>query len=170
MFQRRLINNIEKLFSIICILLILLCGTQAIYSQKRVERSKPEKVKGKVFARINLFTYGSGVGPRYQSFIYQINSSKDNGEKQTQLVRVIYQFFDMKDRLSKSFFDFSKEYELLLDRDTSCDEAPSDFGYQRTGEADNRVSILKLLTGTDKALLQENQTMPCYVLKSSNFR
>lgn len=170
MFPKKSINNIERLFSIIGILLVLLCGTQAIYLQKTVDRPKPEKVKGKVFARINLFTYGSGVGPRYQSFIYQIESNQGNVEKQTQLVRVIYQSFDMKDRLSKSFYDFSKEYELLLDRDTSCDEAPSDFGYQRTGEADNRVSILKLLTSADKALLQENQIMPCYVLKSYNFK
>jgi hypothetical protein len=167
---RRTKNNVKKLLYIICIFsLIVSCEVQVAYPQK-IKHEKPEKVKGRVFARINLFTYGSGVGPRYQSFIYQIESNQENRGTQTQLVRVIYQFFDMKDRLDKSFFDFSKEYELLLNRDTSCDEIPNDFGYQRTGEADNRVSILKILAGADKALLQENQIMPCYILKASNFK
>lgn len=170
MFRTKPISNFKKLFFILGILLILIWEPQAVYFQTGANTRRPEKVKGRVFARVNLFTYGSGVGPRYQSFVYQIVSNQGVIETRSHLARIIYQFFDMKDRLKTDFFDFSKEYELLLIRDASCDETPRDFGYQRTGESDNRESILNILAGADKTLLQENQIMPCYILKPSNLK
>jgi hypothetical protein len=166
----RNLSNRKRVRYIASALLTVLGGTGVIYSQKANNTSKPEEVRGNVFASINMFTYGSGVGPRYESFIYQIKSDEEADEKKTQLVRVIYEFFDKKDRLDKSFFDFSKEYKLLLTRDVSCDKALGDFAYQRVSDSDERITIVKALPGADKTLLRDDLTMPCYVLEAPNFK
>jgi hypothetical protein len=138
-----------------------------VYPQADAKVTRSEKVRGRVFAKIDFPTYGSGVGPRYQSFIYQIES-KTPVEREAKLIRVIYEFFYMDQRLDKQFFDFSKPHMLTLFRDPSCDEAPTDFGYQtvESTDAKERVSIIRILSAAHGSSLREDLTMPCYVMKA----
>ena len=146
---------------------VLLWMVLTAYPQTAAKVARSEKIEGKVFAKIELGTYGSGVGPKYQSFIYQ-TEPKTHLEKEAKLIRVIYQFWYMDDRLQKQFFDYSKTQTLTLFPDPSCDEAPINFGYQtmESTNAKERMSIIMILPGADGSSVREDLTMPCYVMKA----
>lgn len=170
MYQIKLRNNLELLATSASFLLLAFWGVENIVGQPDTRIRANKIVAGRVFASVNLFTYGSGLGPKYQSFIFQPEASVDSTQHWPELVRIEYQFYNAKDRLGKDFFDHAKKYELDVLRDRTCDDKPLNFGYVGIKDETTRVRIMAVLNGAKEELLKEDAILPCYVLGPSGLK
>jgi hypothetical protein len=129
------------------------------------------KLVGRVFADVNSLVSGSGIGPKYRIFLLETTTGPDKGSDKTpKLFRIVYEYFDQKFRLGKDFFDHRILYELKVKRKSSCDAKISEFAYEQNGDSEPPTNILHILEGSDSKLVNETQTLPCYVLNESNYK
>lgn len=168
MCPRRLIGEKALNLLFITMLLVFGCGQSSAQGGGAPEPQK-EKLEGRVFARVNSLMSGTGLGPRYESFVFELAAVHDSNKRSSKLVRILYKYFNQKQELRNDFFDHRLLYELRATRETYCDAATSKFASEQNGVSEPPTSILSILEGADKSLLVEIQILPCYVMSESDY-
>jgi hypothetical protein len=128
-------------------------------------------LRGRVLADIASLTFGAGVGPQYQTFVFGIEP--EHSDKVVP-VKVVYAFFKNQGPLRDDFFDHSRVYELNVSRDSSCDERLDKLSYQPSegpnGEQLAPMKVLQLVYGAPTDLLSGDRVLPCYILHGPKFK
>lgn len=127
---------------------------------------------GRVVAWKETFTYGAGVGPQYEVFVFGVESDRD---VRVTSIKVAYAFFKSDGPLPDSFFDYSKRYELQAARDTRCDESVEQLSYVKSVEHDSGkplppTYVLRFLEAVHEDVLKPNAVLACYVLRPGKYR
>lgn len=161
--------KINKLFNLTVLILLICALFQPAVGQDFQRVQKSEKIKGRVFAAINSLTSGAGVGPKFQTFIFEEIEPKKSNDKM-RFLRIVYEYFHHNNRLDSSFYDYQVFYEVKLIRKVSCDQKLSEFAYEQNGDSNPPTSILNILPGANKELLSEDHVLPCYVLSELNYK
>jgi hypothetical protein len=140
------------------------------YAPKQEEVS----LKGRVLADVASLTFGAGVGPQYQKFIFGVESKNLQGQTVITPVEILYAFFKDQGPLRDEFFDHSKVYELNVVRDSQCDQTLSNLSYVRnsdeTGKELPATRILQVLYGAPHDALKPDAILPCYVLHGREYK
>jgi hypothetical protein len=149
----------------------------ALSAQKKLAEASKEKTStlaGRVLAYVDSLVVGAGVGPQYETFIFGMELKNARGEQVVAPVKVAYAFFKSGGPLPASFFDHSKLYELRVVRDSNCDDRVSNLSYVKnedeTGKQLPPTYILRMMDGAPKDALKPDLVLPCYVLRSGNYR
>lgn len=131
-------------------------------------------IVGRVLANIASVTFGAGVGPQYQTFIFGVESRDGQRNSVVKPVEIIYTFFKDEGPLADSFFDHSKLYEMEVARDSQCDQLLGKLSYQRntdvTGKELPSTTVLQVLYGTPYHLLKSDLVLPCYVMHGLRYK
>ncbi|MGH9970490.1 MAG: hypothetical protein ACREBG_22240 [Pyrinomonadaceae bacterium] len=129
---------------------------------------------GRVLAYVDSLVVGAGVGPQYEKFIFGAESKGERGEQVITAVEIVYAFHKSSGPLPGSFFDYSKRYELRVERDARCDETLKKLSYEEnedeTGKQLPSTYILRMMDGAPKDLLKPDSLLPCYMLRSGDYR
>jgi hypothetical protein len=129
---------------------------------------------GRVVAAVASLTFGAGLGPQYQTFIFGVESKNDREEQVVEPVKILYAFFKDEAPLEDGFFDHSKLYELIVVRDSGCDQPLRKLAYERNSDAAGRelppTRVLQILYGVPRDVLKPDSVLPCYVLHKSQYR
>lgn len=140
----------------------------------RASKEKTSRLVGRVLAYVDSMVVGAGVGPQYETFIFGVESKDERGELVNTPVEIAYAFHKSDGRLPASFFDHSKLYELRVVRDSNCDDSVSNLSYVKnedeTGKQLPPTYILRMMDGAPKDALKPDLVLPCYVLRSGNYR
>ncbi len=112
--------------SIVAIVLIL---TAVVHEPAGAElhwqSAKKERLKIRLVALAIAYPRSSYFASQ-EVFVAEQEIAKD----ETRLVKLVYNFLPYQPRLSEYALDYSVQHEILAGRDTSCDEALSQVGFQ----------------------------------------
>jgi hypothetical protein len=136
---------------------------------------KKTRLRGRVLAAIDSMHSESGTSYRYQQFIFGVESSNHQGQEIVTPVLITYSLPTSGDFLTKSFYDYSKLYELRAFRRANSDTPLESIAYIRYMSFDNReidppTLILRLLDGVPKDILKMDMVLPNYELFSGDYR
>lgn len=159
-----------KLFSVTVLTLVV--SGQLPANAQEIKRTKltTEKLEGRIVAGVSSLILGTGVGPKYETFIFELSGRNNSHDGSGKLVRIVHEYFDRKNELKPSFYNYESLYELRVVRKPSCDAKISEFAYEQNGDSEAPTSILKVLEGADRSLIDESRMLTCYVLKETNYR
>jgi hypothetical protein len=131
---------------------------------------KPTPIVGRVLADVGSLAFGSGLGPKYTTFIFGI----ENRAGVITPVKISYAFFKSQGPPPDSFFDHSKLYELQAVREPRCDEALSSLAQIKNVDESGKplppTDSLRVLDGTPKGILKPDLVLPCYVVRAGKYR
>jgi len=132
---------------------------------------KTTPIVGRVLADVGSFVFGSGLGPKWATFIFV---AEEGGGTRVAPVKVSYAFFKSDGPLPDSFFDYSKRYELQAVRDRKCDETVESLSYvQNVDESGKSLApsyVLRFLDGAPKDVLKPDAVLPCYILRPGKYK
>jgi hypothetical protein len=128
---------------------------------------------GRVLASINSLGPNSDLTARYETFVFGVES-KGDGRKRITPIRILYRFHSWNERLRDPFFDYSKRYEMRVEREPRCDEKVSVLSYEKNEDSNGKqlppTYILRVMDGAPKDLLKPDSILPCYMLRPGNYR
>lgn len=132
---------------------------------------KAISLRGRVLANIASLSFGVGVGPQYQTFVFGIESQQSGNVVP---VKIVYAFFKNQGPLREDFFDHSRVYELNVSRDFACDERVDKLSYVPSvgpnGEKLAPMKVLQLVYGVPSDVLGADTVLPCYILHGPKFK
>lgn len=132
---------------------------------------KQVSLRGRVLAYVASLTFGAGVGPQYQTFVFGIEAQHSGSVVP---VKIVYAFFQNQGPLRDDFFDHSKIYELNVSRDSTCDDRVDKLSYVPSvgpkGEELPPMKVLQVLYGTPPDTLRSDTALPCYILHGPKFK
>jgi hypothetical protein len=123
-------------------------------------------LRGRVLAEI-YGVYETGTSERYQLFIFGVESIGGKGKSIVSPVIIMYSGSDFD--LPKSFFNYSKRYELKVRRDPLGDGSLKSLAYIKIVDPDGKevqppISKLRLMHGVPKDILKMDEKLPQYKL------
>jgi hypothetical protein len=128
---------------------------------------------GRVLASINSLDPNSDLTARYENFVFGVESKGDSGVRITP-IRILYRFHSWDERLRDPFFDYSKRYEMRVERERRCDEKLSVLSYEKNEDENGKelppTHILRVIDGAPKELLKTDSVLPCYRLTPGNYQ
>lgn len=126
---------------------------------------------GRVLASINSLGPNSDLTARYETFVFAVESIGESGIRITP-VRILYRFHSWDERLRDPFFDYSKRYEMQVEREPRCDETLRVLSYEKNEDENGKelppTNILRMMDGAPKDLLKPDSILPCYMLRTGN--
>jgi hypothetical protein len=164
---------------LLCELILLLaspvlCGTSPAQGNQTENKEKETIVIGRVLASFTSTGYGSGIGPKYETFIFGVESKGERGEQIITPVEIAYAFQKYDQLLPQSFFDHSKLYELHVRRAEACDVKVSALSWVKNEDPEGKqlpsTYILKMTDGAPSDLFNQDSILPCYTLYGGNYR
>jgi hypothetical protein len=151
----------------------ILC-TSAAAQNDSASKGKKIPLVGRVLAGIASLTFGAGLGPQYQTFIFGVESKNAQGEQVVTPVAILYAFFKDQGPLRNSFYDHSKLYQLIVERDSRCDQPLSKLSYDRnvdeTGKELPPTNVLQILYGAPRDVLKPDLVLSCYALRGPAYK
>ena len=130
---------------------------------------KAVSIPGRVLADIDSQARGAGLGPKYKTFIF----GWEQNEGPVLPIKIGYAYFD-RHSLPASFFDYTKRYELVAVRETSCDETVGSLSLIKNVDSSGRAlpptDALRLLDGVPKGLFKPQTSLPCYIVGEGRFK
>lgn len=151
-----------------------LLSTNVTAQNDSMPNGKKVPLVGRVLADVASLTFGAGVGPQYQTFIFGVESKNAQGEQVVVPVEILYSFFKDEGPLRDSFFDHSKLYELNVVRDSRCDQPLSKLAYEKnvdtTGKALPSSNVLQILYGAPRDVFKPDLVLSCYVLHGRKYK
>jgi hypothetical protein len=168
----------RRYLQLLLLFITLPCGSEFVFGQASAslhsgaipQNHKAERLEGRVIAGVNSLISGSGVGPKYETFIFELARHNGSRPSSGKLVRVVYAYFDREHELGRGFYNYQIFYQLRVFREPTCDAKVSEFAYEQNGDSEPPTSILTVLEGADRSLIDESQTLPCYVLNQSDYK
>ena len=159
----------------------VLFGTALIMANARVAvpQGRPRDVAkrvviGHVLASVDSLISGAGLGPKYETFIFGVESKGKKGKQIVTPVEIVYAYHKSTGPLPAVFFDYSKRYELRVERDSRCDEKLGVLSYEKNEDENGKelpaTYILRMMDGAPKDLLKSDSLLPCYILRSGDYR
>jgi hypothetical protein len=136
---------------------------------------KKTRLRGRVLAAIDSMHSESGTSYRYQQLIFGVESKDHRGKAIVTPVLITFSLPTSGNFLPKSFYDYSKLYELRAFRRAISDTPLESIAYIRYLGPDNKETdppmlILKLLDGVPKDILKMDMILPNYELFSGDYR
>jgi hypothetical protein len=133
----------------------------------------PRLLKGRVIAYVDHLVLGAGIGPKYETFIFGVESQDDKGTTVLEPVKIDYAFFKSDGQLPRSFFDHKVLYELRVLRDSRCDESVNNLSYEQNVDINGKplppTYIVRFVTGVDAKVLKSDAVLPCYILRPGDY-
>jgi len=158
------------------VLLQLTLLTANLFAQTTLfPRDKKAQLSGRVLAGIESPAHGAGVGPIYERFIFGVESKDASGKPIVRPVEILRAFHrSMHGFLPDSFFDYSKRYELKVERHSGCDELLGKLAYEKnataTGEELPPTNSLYIPYGVPRDTLKMDMLLPCYILFGNRYK
>jgi hypothetical protein len=143
--------------------------------QRQPEGAKKEdSIKvGRVLAYVNSISHGAGVGPKYETFLFGVESRDKAGRQIITPIEVVYAYHKNDGLIPETFFDHTKLYELRVSRNPECDASVNALSYEEnsdeTGKQLPPSNVLRILDGVPKDLLKSDLALPCYILYPGNY-
>jgi hypothetical protein len=160
-------------YLLLCVSTVLLC-TNLSGQSSSIPKEKKIALKGRVLADVASLTFGAGVGPQYQRFIFGVESKNAHGEQVVTPVEILYAFFKDQGPLRDDFFNHSTVYELNVVRDSNCDQSVSALSYEKaedtTGKELPPLKVLQVLYGAPRDVLKPDAVLPCYILHGREYK
>jgi len=133
------------------------------------------RLKGRVLAAIDSMYSESGTSYRYQQFVFGVEAKDHQGKEIITPVLVTYSLPTAGDLLPKSFYDYSKRYELRAIKKANRDTLLESIAFIRYFGPDNKETepptlILRLLDGAPKDILKMDMELPNYEMFSGDYR
>jgi hypothetical protein len=139
-------------------------------ADKAVPTPEHEVLRGHVMADIASLAFGAGLGPKWVSFIFAVETS--NGKVIP--VRIAYAFYKKEQLPPESFWDYSTTYDLDVKRDPKCDTTVKAVSYEKNvDEHGNQLPATYILRSAKNApadSLKPETPLPCYVLWYGQYR
>jgi hypothetical protein len=168
-------NNKSRVFFPSVVALVATALVPTATAQKTPPRvasaEKTTPIVGRVLADVGSFVFGSGLGPKWATFIFV---AEEGGGTRVAPVKVSYAFFKSDGPLPDNFFDYSKRYELQVVRDRKCDERVESLSNVKNVDESGKPLapsyVLRFLDGAPKDLLKLDAVLPCYVLRPGRYK
>jgi hypothetical protein len=130
-------------------------------------------LRGRVLADIDDGNHETGTSERYHLFIFGVESKGREGERNVTPVLIMYSYSDSI--LPKSFFNYSKLYELKAHRDPVGDISLEAVALIKIVNSDGKeveppISTLTLLDGAPKDILKMDAMLAQYKIHEWGFR
>jgi hypothetical protein len=145
-----------------------LLGQAPIASNSKIV-SKEVLIRGRVLADIAWQAHGSGLGPKYETFIFgweQIDGS-------LLPVKIAYAYFG-KNGLPASFFNFTRRFELKAVQQKQCEQTVGNLSVIRnidpSGQELSSSNVLRPLHGVPNDLLKPEMNLSCYIVEEGKFK
>jgi len=129
-----------------------------------------EVLRGHVMADVASHAFGAGLGPRWVSFIFAVETSSGKVIP----VRIAYAFYKNEQLPPESFWNYSTLYDLDVNRDPKCDTTVKAISYEKNvDEHGNQLPATYILRSAKNApsdSLKPETLLPCYVLRYGQYR
>jgi hypothetical protein len=129
-----------------------------------VPAPRVEVLRGRVMADVASLAFGAGLGPKWTSFIFAVETSTGKVIP----VRIAYAFYEPRELPPDSFWDYSKVYDLDVKRNPRCDTTvqaiSSEENVDDHGNKLPATFILHSATNAPPFSLKPDTVLPCYVL------
>jgi len=127
--------------------------------------AKKETLRGHVIADVASAGFGSGLGPLWTSFIFDVEQS----DGRMMPVRISFAFYKNEQLPPDSFWDYRILYELRAKRDARCDTTVAAISYEENVDAAEGKKlppsfILQFAKNAPSSSLRPDIALPCYVL------
>jgi hypothetical protein len=168
MFLRQSRNSILMIFalSFVCLWPCIAGGKSATEHQHSRLR-----LDGRIIASVITFVPGT-LNLKWQVFVFQVESGEAGGHGY--LSKVEYEYTDADGPLKDAFFDYAKYYQLIVSRDSSCDESLESLSILRAPDEHKSVfrdrNLLQVLAGVPTEALDMHETLPCFILRPGGYR
>jgi hypothetical protein len=166
--------NNKHVGSFIVVFLLVAATMSVSFAQETPKNRSMDQtvsVVGRILADLQTIAFGSGLGPKYTVFIF---GAEENGGKSLSPIKVTYAFFKSEGLPPDAFFDYSKRYELQVERDARCDESVKSLAYVKNVDESGKPLppsyVLRFLEGAPKDALEEDAVLPCYSLRPGKYK
>jgi hypothetical protein len=148
----------------VTLLVAILTTTFTLASEKATVAPEREVLRGRVMADVASLVFGAGLGPKWVSFIFAVETSSGKIIP----VRIAYAFYKAGQLPPDSFWDYSKSYELNVKREPTCDTTVQAISFDNNvDEYGNKLPATFVLQAAKNApanSLKPDTALPCYVL------
>jgi hypothetical protein len=135
-----------------------------------VPTPKHEVLRGRVIADVASTAFGAGVGPKWVSFLFAVETLKGG----VYPVRVAYAFYKTEQIPPDSFWDYSALYDLTVRRDQGCDTTVQAISYDKNVDVDGNelppTLVLRYAKNYASPSLKPETVLPCYVLSYGQYK
>jgi hypothetical protein len=154
----------------VTLLAAILTTTFTLASEKATVSPEREVLRGRVMAEVASLATGAGLGPKWVSFIFAVESSSGKVIP----VRIAYAFYKAGQLPPDSFWDYSKSYELNVERDPTCDTTVQAISFDNNvdeyGDKLPATLVLQPAKNAPPNSLKLDSPLPCYVLWHGRYK
>jgi hypothetical protein len=155
-------------------LLLLAAVTTAVFSFAGEKTTAPspehEVLRGRVLADVASLAFGTGLAPKWTSFIFAAETSSGKAVP----VRIAYVFYESEQLPPESFWDYSRLYDLSVKRDRTCDTTVREISFEKNVDAEGNELpaslVLRPTKGAPPGTLKPEAVLPCYILWYDHYK
>jgi hypothetical protein len=139
----------------------------SVCAEKKRAMPAQETLSGRVIARVHTLHYGSSLSHKWMVFFFALEDPHGNVKP----IEIAYAFYKPNQLPPDSFWDYSRVYEIAVQRDPVCDTKVEDLAYERNFTKELPPSfVLGYAKGAPTDLLKREAVLPCYTLWYGNYR
>ena len=150
--------------STLALLVAMFVATFTVAVEKAASPNHDHEIlRGRVVADVASLAFGAGIGPKWESFIFAVETSSGKIIP----VRIAYAFYKNEQLPPESFWDYSILYDLNVKRDPKCDTTAKAISYDKSvDEHGNQLPtfVLRSAKNAPANTLKPETPLPCYVL------
>ena len=145
-----------------CFLLVISALTTL--GQQKPATGGRDTLRVRPLAEVSTLLHGSSLSHKWASFYLAI----EEPDGSVKPIQIAYAFYHSNQLPPESFWDYSKIYEVKVQRDSGCDVQVESMAYVRNvtegGKELPRSFVLRYAKGAPEGLLKMDAAPPCYVL------
>ncbi len=145
-----------------CFLLVIVALTTL--AQQKPATKVRDTLRVRPLGEVRTLLHGSGLSHKWASFYLAI----EEPDGSVKPIQIAYAFYQSNQLPPESFWDYSKIYEVKVQRESGCDVKVESMACVRNvtegGKELPRSFVLRYAKGAPEGLLKMDAVPPCYVL------
>lgn len=114
--------------------------------------------------------YGSSLTHKWMSFFFAV----EQPDGSVKPIQIGYAFYRSTQLPPDSFWDYSKTYQIAVEREPNCKNTVESLAYAKNTDTNGKElppsSLLKFAKYAPKDLLKPEAVLPCYTLWYGKYR